>query len=540
MDREINLDSILALDKQIEEHEGPLIQLKRARNSLLNVSILLPPEILGTIFRWNATPDEDFGNPPKGSYNFLLVCHHWFEVASHTPELWSFWGNSIQDWTHRHVHCGTAPIDLVLNDVDDDDEGDELDDGLRNALQGCAARDAIRRVHLRSGSSQLLNSIIFSIVTKAEGTRSNSVESFAVQSYGEPIPDVSLFFSRYHLPKLRCLRLLGCTISSWDLLKSQTMALTTIELTFSAAPGISPTPTPPQLLGILSSNPLLQHLILSFSRAPHFVDSERTSSPVPLRHLKKLSLSGIFPRAFELLNQLELPDEMDNLYLYLKGCTSANLSQTLGPYIGERVRRRGRSSGGELTVLTMHNYSTLSVYTGDTYQEVDSAEMDWFVEVAVVMNRKLEDEEADELCFGLVGHIPQGRVTSFRTALPILRSEELCVEMCNLTHLYLDQVNLSTWPVEPDARGSHVFKDLLPGLRHIVIDRFTLSGGDWGPFTNFMYRRAAVGNPIYSLLFIEHPHMGQDLVESIRPALESIKCAVESVEGFAGFFEGDI
>ena len=50
MGREINIDSILALDKQIEEHERALIQLKRTRNSLLNVSTLLPPEILGKIF----------------------------------------------------------------------------------------------------------------------------------------------------------------------------------------------------------------------------------------------------------------------------------------------------------------------------------------------------------------------------------------------------------------------------------------------------------------------------------------------------------
>src|SRR5258708_3853962 len=103
MDREINLNRILALEDQIREHERAIIQLKRTRNSLLNVSTLLPPEILGAIFRWNVIPDGVFGGLPKGSYNFLLVCHHWFEVASRAPELWSFWGNSIEDWAHRHV-----------------------------------------------------------------------------------------------------------------------------------------------------------------------------------------------------------------------------------------------------------------------------------------------------------------------------------------------------------------------------------------------------------------------------------------------------
>ena len=93
MGRETNFDSIHELEKQIEEGTGDTIQLKRTRNSLLNISTRVPPEILGSIFCWNVIPDGDyphFGGLRKGSYNFLLVCHHWFEVASHTPELWSF------------------------------------------------------------------------------------------------------------------------------------------------------------------------------------------------------------------------------------------------------------------------------------------------------------------------------------------------------------------------------------------------------------------------------------------------------------------
>ena len=65
MVREINLDSILALEKQIEEYERAIIRLRRTRNSLVNVSTLLPPEILGSIFRWNVIPDGDFGGLSK-------------------------------------------------------------------------------------------------------------------------------------------------------------------------------------------------------------------------------------------------------------------------------------------------------------------------------------------------------------------------------------------------------------------------------------------------------------------------------------------
>ena len=85
MDREINIDSVRALEEQIKEHERAIIKLKRARNSVLNVS-KFPPEVLGNIFRWNVTLEEPFDGIKEESYNFLLVCHHWFEVASRTPE----------------------------------------------------------------------------------------------------------------------------------------------------------------------------------------------------------------------------------------------------------------------------------------------------------------------------------------------------------------------------------------------------------------------------------------------------------------------
>lgn len=224
MDREINLDSILALEKQFQEressgrkvhlHEKSTIQLKRDRNSVLNVSAL-PPEILGDIFGWNVIPDGDFGGLSTDSYNFLLVCHHWFHVASRTPRFWSFWGNSIRDWERRHARCGVSPVDLVLNERH---PGHDLDDELRDALQDRVTRDAIRRVHLGGAKTpRLLNSVISSILAKGEEPRSNSVESFIIRNSGRTgTVDVSTYFSRYHLPKLKHLHLFGCRISPRD------------------------------------------------------------------------------------------------------------------------------------------------------------------------------------------------------------------------------------------------------------------------------------------------------------------------------------
>ena len=236
MGQETNLDSTLALEKQSEE-DGVRNPTKRTRNSLLNMSILLPPEILGAIFRWNTTPGGDFGGLSKGSYNFLLVCHHWSEVALCTPELWNFWGNSIRDWARRHARCGNAPLDLVLGAG----KGHEsMDDMLWDALQDRAARDITRRVHLSSTNVEVLDHVLSSIIDQGKEIRSNRVESFIVKNDGESFVNVSAFISRYHFPKLQRLRLSGCRIALGSLLKSQITALTTLELTSIE---LSPTPT---------------------------------------------------------------------------------------------------------------------------------------------------------------------------------------------------------------------------------------------------------------------------------------------------------
>ena len=518
MHREINLDSVRALESQIDEHAKAIIRLKRARNSLLNVSTLLPPEVLGNIFRWNVIPDGDFGGLSKSSYNFLLVCHHWFEVASRTPGLWSFWGNSVRDWAHRHARHRTAPLDLVL--APPPWNGRELDDGLRDALQDRAARDTIRRVHLRGDldlASKLINSVISSIITKGEKPQSSNVESFiVVNSSSSMTVDISAFFSRYHFPKLRCLRLYGCKISSWDLVESRTMALTTLNL---ATRGLSPTPTLPQLLSILSSNPLLQDLTLSCGSSPHIADSDKSPPPVFLRHLKKFQLISGFARAFWLLDRLECPDKIDSLRLFLDGCSASFLPHNLGPYLGNLVRRRGRFPGGGLGLSASCSSATFHIQMGDARKGDDSTEVGWFVDVSAAMNPLVEDGEEDRLCLDLIAHIPLEQIIYLQTALPILYSEELCVKMRDLAYLHLPDVDLSTWFAEPDPCGPYTREELLPSLDHILITS-PIVYDDWSPLTAFLSFRAAVGNQISLLRLCDHPRMDGNVAESIKRVVE--------------------
>ena len=244
MDRETNIDLIRALDKQIEEGDGDIIKLKRNRNSL-NISMRIPPETLGHIFAQNFFRESrlPFEGLQKGSYNFLLVCHHWFEVASRTPELWSFWGNTLQDWKKRHHRSGAIPLDLVLYG-DKCDPGVPFDVSLQDAVRSRVTQDAIRQVHLSSNHwhGDTLNAVVSSLTPDGEGGRNDNIESIIWRHEGFPAVDVSNFFARSTLSGLCSLDLHGnFRVASWDRLASRATLLTTLSLDLTLS---SPSPTP--------------------------------------------------------------------------------------------------------------------------------------------------------------------------------------------------------------------------------------------------------------------------------------------------------
>ena len=284
MGRERNLDSIQAIEREIKEHEMAISKLKQARNSLLNISTLIPPEILGAIFYWTMIPQQEHSRSQKVPHNLLFVCHHWLEVALHTPCLWTSWGDSLQDW-ERHYTCpGTSELCLELTGGYSA-RGQSLSDLLRAALQDRAAQDVIRRVSLCDEDSELLNSVISAIIPRGKEIQSTSLESIEVhpECRSKSTVELSNLFSHYNFPRLRWLRISGrCNISSWGLLASRTSALVTLSL------GVrdGPTLTTSQLLSILSSNPNLQHLELSHAVLPKF-NSNEFSFQVQLHHVEQ-------------------------------------------------------------------------------------------------------------------------------------------------------------------------------------------------------------------------------------------------------------
>ena len=502
MDHERNADSIRELDKQIEGLERAISQLKCTRNSLLNITTLIPPEILGKIFCWSRTT----------SYNFLFVCRHWFEVAGHTPELWSSWGKTLRDWERRHARFRAGPLDLELEHAG----RGRLDGPLLDAVRDRAARDMIRQISLESDDPDLLNSIITAITVDDAGLQSNRVESFTVHNDngGQSTIDLSDFFLRYRFPALRHLRLSGrCRISSWDHLGSRITGLTTLSLKIE---GTTSAPTISQLLSILSSNPNLQHLELFRGMVPNF---DEPASKLPLPNLKQLQLKGYPRNVFGLLNILELPDKTDEVRFFLDDCSKSDLSQTLGRYLGNLVRRRGRFQEG-LGLWIHPGENRFHIFAGDVINLHGSTQVNWFVVVGVAVGDRVpRGEEADQLCSTLIEQLPLNEVVYLRTTVPVMTLEGPCFGMTNLIKLHLEDQYAPTWFTGPHFGEFRTHEEPFPSLKYLSISRHALSPGDWRPFIAFLSRRACIGRRIASLVMECWPNVPLE-EEGIRNAVE--------------------
>ena len=513
MGRETNIKSIRALEKQIEEHrdEQTIIHLKRVRNSLLNVSAL-PPETLGYIFHWNVIPEPTFeAELVKGSYNFLLVCHHWFEVAVRTPELWGFWGNNLEDWKKRCLRSQAAPLNLVLDRTMF--KKAPLNRAVREALRDHAARDTVRHIRLRNGDSKLLSAIISALITDRERTRTISLESLVL--YADRVPtDVSGFFAHVHLPKLRHLSLTGCTISSWDHIMSRTTLLTTLQLSLHEP---SPTPTTSRLSSILASNPYLEELTLTMGMIPSDGGDE-SSFQVKLRHLKRLDLTGRLPHLFRFLNQLECPTWMDYLSIAVHSCSPSDIWGTIGPYLRGYLQRRGKSRNGIDLFRIQDKCIRLSVsgVPGSTHPSMPTRD---FANFTVLLSEALDEEGLSRLDLDLITHVPLEEVVFLRSVGCPIFMTDLYARLPNLQVLDLVGVNMSTVFPTPDQGESRVYEEIFPSLRHISFD----SHYDWGPLMAFLSYRASVGNPIVSFTTFDSPHLSREVVEGIRGMVAKVR-----------------
>jgi len=511
MDREINHDAILALDAQI-------IRLKRTRNSLLNIA-RIPPEILGHIFRFSVAEvgDPHFAEIPRGSYNFLLVCHHWSQVALHTPGLWTSWGNSLRDWKRWHLRSGISALDLILDGWTDG--GGVLDEALRGALMDRAARNVIRKVHLKSDDTDLLAAIISSLVHEGEDIRPSSIESIVLSAV-----DISDLFTRYRFPKLRNLHLSQrFRMSSWDRLKSTTTVLTNLFLsnidTPPRPPSPSAVPTTSQILSLLASNPNLRSLTLDILP----INDDGGYDPrlqVPLRHLEHISLEGHFHHLFPILQRLEFPERMDRGEIKLNSCTAQEVLEVIGSYIPDCLRHdaRFRDRLG-ISLRSSTDYISLSASVvghhgpnrlpqdGPPYRRFQGS-----------LSRTIPCDMR-KLCIDILALLPQESIIDFETNLSV--TEEVVVAMPNLQALHLVRPVVSNGFLAPDPNGPNAGKKLLPSLRRLCLERVILVNDDWDPLVAYLAYQTS-GNQAISLDLLGEDHVCSDVVEEIEGLVEEL------------------
>jgi hypothetical protein len=493
------MDAIQALEKRIEQGAEDIIRLKRTRNSLLNISTLVPPEILGHIFCWNVIPEGDFGGLRKGSYRFLLVCHHWFDVASKTPELWYFWGNTLCQWSRRHQRSQvTAPLDLVLTSCHDDacDTDHTLLDGpIRDALQDRLASDSIRSFRLEGWNITPLHSVISSLTPNGEEIRHSSIESLILDTNGL---DVSGFLARYHFPKLRHLYLLvGLDSWAWDHLMSHTTSLTFLSL----MNGSSTTPTTSQLLSILASNPLLQTLRLSSSMVP--CDSgDGSQFLVPLRHLKDLLLAGGFHSVLRLLHRLDHPVSMDKITLNLSDCPTREIPGTLGPYLRDYILRdvRFQNRLGIFINASLCSFVIGAMIVDDAHCITPPpGKIPLSLELQLILRDALTPETlADEyeLFTDFAAHIPVEHVVLIESNIPPNAAEEIVATMPKIQELCLFRVPLSDKFLQPDPWGPFADTKLLPSLRYLHLE--DMEENDWRPLVPYLVHQTSGGQAGFS------------------------------------------
>ena len=503
---EINTSSILALEEQIKEGRGDVIQLKRTRNSLLNIFTRVPPEILGYIFRWNVIPAGAFGGLQKGSYNFLLVCHHWFEVASHTPSLWNFWGNTLEQWSQRYQRYTSVPLDLTLNDVRYWCDTNTLPFGerIRNALRDRAARGSIRSAHLRSWKTDLFRSVISSLTPDGEGIRDSGIESLILEHNNL---DVSDFLAHHRFPKLRHLRLfVRAETSTWDRLKLDATALTTLSLAIS---NTSAAPSTSQLLSMLTSYPSLRDLSLYEGVIPQDV-GDGVAVRVSLRYLRRLYLKGNFHHVFRLLHQLEYPDILDQACLELLECTGEGFSKFLEPYLQDRIRRDDRFQDRlGLHASSAPRFISFKVNTADATVVLPEYRHP-FISFTAEFRDRLPQGAEQQLCVNLVTLIPRGHVVGFTGEL----STDLLSILPNLEDLYLNEPVVSDMFLQPDPLSP---KKLLPFLRRLCLDCPVLQSDDyWSPLITYLIHQTSGGQAISLRLCGDHPPIPPGVVREIE------------------------
>ena len=332
--REINAHAIQNLDARIQNGGKDVTRLKRLRNSLLNVSVCLAPEILGHIFWWRVLS----GVSPSGrivgnTFSFLLVCRYWFDVATSTPSLWAFWGTSLRECVAFHRYSGAVPLYLNIFDANSDRETREA----QGVLQDWNVQKRIRHLHIQT-TPKTLTKILSFLSTPHQFSAPSHIQSLIlmveaswITDRPDELPDITDFLNAHPLPELRVLRLRGCNLG-WESLAFQTSSLTHL---FIHALDWSMKPTALQLAALLAGNSSLEEIDLSLEIASTLEHPLPDSSmSILLPRLRRLTVHGNASGHAQLLNLLRFSHELKHVStdLFLDGIV-VDVAAVLTPFL---------------------------------------------------------------------------------------------------------------------------------------------------------------------------------------------------------------
>jgi hypothetical protein len=513
---------------------GDTTQLEHTEKPLVDSSARVPPEILVQIFYLDAAPDER-GGLRKGSYQFLFVCRHWYNIAKAAPELWSFWGNNLYHWSQRYQLSGrSAPVDLTMFECESD-LGLPINKALRRstlkpmqiALNERVASNSIRSIHLWGfvERENIINigSIVSSLASGGGGIRysDSSIESIEIVSTGL---DVSSFLTSYRFPQLRHLILGRMAVDSkiLDHLSSCTGSLTSLSLGHLGG-------TLDQLLSVLDKNHQLRSLTLVRF---HVDDSDaRCQSQVSLPHLKRLVLSADFHSTFRLLDQLDLPKSstMDFMEFVLSDCPdSEDVSRSVGRYMQDFLsqdRFKGRLvifASGFLSKASIH------VSTKDTSSRstlLPTGEPRFNVQVECPFGPGYSGHR-NTMLVNLASYIPKGDVISFTGRSALGAMGEVVATMPNIQKLCLRSVLLSVGFMKLTSPAN---TKLLPSLRCLILEEVDIDRKHgWRPLLDYLRHRQTSGGQrlLLRIVLSDRNDIGRAEEREIRGLVEKLDISV--------------
>ena len=360
---------------------------------------------------------------------------------------------------------------------------------------------------------RFLANILSALTPDGEDVRESSIESITLRYV-----DASKFFTRHSFPKLRYLHLsTEVRVSSWEHLGLHTTALTTLSITIKDKTSI---PNTAQLLLILTSNPRLQHLTLSRYAIPCDGGGGSTTE-VPLRHLKKLSVNGNFHRVFRLLQRLDYPARMDETKLAVSSCTVENILGTVAPCAGDCIQRDGRFSGG-LGVFISSLPESISIHASAISGTEGPTQKATFMTFTAIHRKELPPRDEDQLCTSFLKLLPVEHVIYFGGDLGTEAIRGTISTMPNIQELHLVNAQFNDRLLQPNPKGPHPEQKLLPSLRHLRLEDISFEDDNWQLFLPYLIHQTSGGQRISVTISGLGQHICKDVMKEIEGLVDEL------------------